>query len=51
MKENFAQWPRIGDGWAIYNFLPERLPVNEQKGEIFILLLNRIFLVVVYGNT
>jgi hypothetical protein len=29
--------------WAIYNFLPERLPVNEQKVEIFILLLNRVF--------
>jgi hypothetical protein len=38
-----AQRPRIGDGWAIYNFLPERLPVNEQKVEIFILLLNREF--------
>jgi hypothetical protein len=25
----------VGDGWAIYNFLPERLPVNEQKVEIF----------------
>jgi hypothetical protein len=35
--------PRIGDGWAIYNFLPERLPVNEQKVEIFILLLNSVF--------
>jgi hypothetical protein len=34
---------RIGDGWAIYNFLPERLPVNEQKAEIFILLLNSVF--------
>jgi hypothetical protein len=39
----YAQRPRIGDGWAIYNFLLERLPVNEQKVEIFILLLNRIF--------
>jgi hypothetical protein len=29
--------------WAIYNFLPERLPVNEQKVEIFILLLNSVF--------
>jgi len=37
------QRSRIGDGWAIYNFLPERLPVNEQKVEIFILLLNRVF--------
>ena len=35
--------PRIGDGWAIYNFLPERLPVNEQKAEVFLLLLNREF--------
>jgi hypothetical protein len=34
---------RIGDGWAIYNFLPERLPVNEQKVDIFILLLNKVF--------
>jgi hypothetical protein len=24
------------DGRAIYNFLPERLPVNEQKAEILI---------------
>jgi len=40
---NDAQRPRIGDGWAIYNFLLERLPVNEQKVEIFILLLNRVF--------
>jgi hypothetical protein len=32
-----AQRPRIGDGWAIYDFLLERLPVNEQKVEIFIL--------------
>jgi len=39
--QNYSQRPRIGDGWAIYNFLPERLPVNEQKVEIFILLLNR----------
>jgi len=38
-----AQRPRIGDGWAIYNFLPERLLVNEQKTEIFILLLNSVF--------
>jgi hypothetical protein len=37
------QRPRIGDGWAIYNFLPERLPVNEQKAEIIILLFNRVF--------
>ena len=43
MFEGFLQRPRIGDGWAIYNFLPERLPVNEQKAEIFILLLNRVF--------
>jgi len=43
MSEGFLQRPRIGDGWAIYNFLPERLPVNEQKVEIFILLLNRVF--------
>jgi hypothetical protein len=35
--------PRIGDGWTIYNFLSERLPVNEQKADIFILLLNRVF--------
>jgi hypothetical protein len=40
---NDAQRPRIGDGWAIYNFLLERLPVNEQKVEIFILLLNSVF--------
>jgi hypothetical protein len=40
---NCPQRPRIGDGWAIYNFLPERLPVNEQKVEIFILLLNSVF--------
>jgi hypothetical protein len=41
--QNNAQRPRIGAGWAIYNFLPERLPVNEQKAEIFILLPNREF--------
>jgi len=40
---NCSLRPRIGDGWAIYNFLLERLPVNEQKVEIFILLLNREF--------
>jgi hypothetical protein len=38
-----TQRPRIGDGWTIYNFLAERLPVNEQKADIFILLLNRVF--------
>jgi len=38
-----SQRPRIGDGWAIYNFLPEPLPVNEQKVEILILLLNSAF--------
>jgi hypothetical protein len=31
-----TQRPGIGDGWAIYNFRPERLPVNEQKVEIMI---------------
>jgi hypothetical protein len=41
--ESDAQRPRIGDGGAIYNFLPERLPSNEQKVEIFILLLNSVF--------
>ena len=25
------QRPRIGDGWAIYNFLPERLPSKRTK--------------------
>jgi len=43
VHNNCYQRPRIGDGWAIYNFLPERLPVNEQKVEIFILLFNSVF--------
>jgi len=28
---NGVQRPRIGDGWAIYNFLPERLHSKPTK--------------------
>jgi hypothetical protein len=31
---NYRQRPRIGDGRAIYDFLLERYPVNEQIVEI-----------------
>jgi len=30
-----TQRPRIGDGWAIYNFLSERLPGKRTKSSDF----------------